>query len=49
MSRCRVALMGLEKVEFLWYAKRITLAAGAGYLGGIGTYLLQSQAAHLLM
>ena len=48
-SAAGVALMGLEKVEFLWYAKRITLAAGAGYLGGIGTYLLQSQAAHLLM
>lgn len=48
-SAAGVALMGLEKVEFLWYAKRISLAAGVGYLGGIGTYLLQSQAVHALM
>ena len=48
-SAAGVALMGLEKVEFLWYAKRISLAAAVGYLGGIGTYLAQTQAAHLLM
>eukprot|EP01038_Epipyxis_sp_PR26KG_P013263 gene13263-17769_t len=40
-SAAGVALMGLEKVDFLWYAKRITLSALAGYLGGIGVYLAQ--------
>jgi Na+/H+ antiporter NhaD/arsenite permease-like protein len=47
-SAAGVALMGLEKVEFLWYAKRVSLAALVGYLGGIGTYLAQTQALHLL-
>merc|ERR1711871_1903167 len=31
-SAAGVALMGLEKVEFLWYAKRISLSALVGYL-----------------
>ena len=42
-SAAGVALMGLEKVDFVWYAKNISLAAFAGYVGGIGMYLLQSQ------
>ena len=46
-SAAGVALMGLEKVEFLWYAKRISLSALVGYLGGIGVYLGQSQLSHL--
>eukprot|EP00968_Pinguiococcus_pyrenoidosus_P007875 scaffold536_cov250-Pinguiococcus_pyrenoidosus.AAC.24 len=37
-SAAGVALMGLEKVDFLWYAKRISLPAAAGYLAGIGAY-----------
>jgi len=41
-SAAGVALMGLEKVDFFWYFKKISLAALVGYLGGIGTYLLQS-------
>ena len=40
-SAAGVALMGLEKVDFLWYAKKISLPALAGYIGGIGMYLLQ--------
>eukprot|EP01039_Chlorochromonas_danica_P000491 gene491-530_t len=42
-SAAGVALMGLEKVDFMWYVKKITLAAGAGYLTGIGVYLAQNQ------
>jgi Na+/H+ antiporter NhaD/arsenite permease-like protein/CBS domain-containing protein len=38
-SAAGVALMGLEKVDFVWYAKKITLPAAAGYFGGIGCYL----------
>lgn len=32
--------MGMEKVDFLWYAKKITASAFAGYMGGIATYIL---------
>lgn len=41
-SASGVALMGLEKVDFLWYAKRISVGATAGYFAGIATYLAQS-------
>jgi len=40
-SAAGVALMGLEKVDFVWYFKNISFAAFAGYLAGVGTYLLQ--------
>lgn len=40
-SAAGVALMGLEKVDFVWYAKRISLPALAGYLAGIGAYFVQ--------
>ena len=64
-SAAGVALMGLEKVDFLWYkfkciktihtkcvnvirftcliryARKISLSALAGYLGGIAMYTLQ--------
>ena len=39
-SAAGVALMGLEKVDFLWYAKKVSLSAFVGYLGGIATYQL---------
>jgi Na+/H+ antiporter NhaD/arsenite permease-like protein len=38
-SAAGVALMGLEKVDFLWYAKKVTASAFIGYMGGIATYL----------
>lgn len=41
-SAAGVALMGLEKVDFMWYAKKITIGAAVGYLTGIGVYLAQS-------
>ena len=37
-SAAGVALMGLEKVDFLWYARKISMSAFAGYLGGIAMY-----------
>jgi Na+/H+ antiporter NhaD/arsenite permease-like protein len=40
-SAAGVALMGLENVDFLWYAKKISISAVIGYLGGIGMYSLQ--------
>jgi hypothetical protein len=36
-----VALMGFEKVDFLWYAKKVSLGAAVGYFVGVGTYLTQ--------
>jgi Na+/H+ antiporter NhaD/arsenite permease-like protein len=42
-SAAGVALMGMEKVDFLWYAKRVSLSALAGYVAGIGTYVALSQ------
>ncbi len=41
-SASGVALMGLEKVDFLWYFKKITLGATFGYFAGIAVYLAQS-------
>ena len=41
-SASGVALMGLEKVDFLWYAKKVSVGAAIGYFAGIATYLLQN-------
>lgn len=40
-SASGVALMGLEKVDFLWYAKKVSIGAAIGYFAGIATYLAQ--------
>eukprot|EP00595_Chromulina_sp_UTEXLB2642_P001747 CAMPEP_0196766272 /NCGR_PEP_ID=MMETSP1095-20130614/21339_1 /TAXON_ID=96789 ORGANISM="Chromulina nebulosa, Strain UTEXLB2642" /NCGR_SAMPLE_ID=MMETSP1095 /ASSEMBLY_ACC=CAM_ASM_000446 /LENGTH=493 /DNA_ID=CAMNT_0042127257 /DNA_START=650 /DNA_END=2131 /DNA_ORIENTATION=+ len=40
-SAAGVALMGLEKVDFLWYIKNISFSALIGYFGGIIVYLIQ--------
>lgn len=39
-SAAGVALMGLEKVDFLWYLRKISLIALIGYLAGIGLFVL---------
>ncbi|KAL3789916.1 hypothetical protein HJC23_010601 [Cyclotella cryptica] len=41
-SASGVALMGLEKVDFLWYARKVTVGATIGYFAGIATYLAQN-------
>jgi Na+/H+ antiporter NhaD/arsenite permease-like protein len=41
-SAAGVVFMGMEKVNFLWYLKRISLPALVGYFVGIGVYLLLS-------
>jgi len=41
-SASGVALMGLEKVDFLWYAKKISVGATVGYFAGIAAYLAQN-------
>ncbi|HEV7350693.1 sodium:proton antiporter NhaD [Telluribacter sp.] len=39
-SAAGVAVMGIEKLDFIWYIKRISLLALIGYLAGAGVYLL---------
>lgn len=39
-SAAGVAAMGLEKIDFIWYLKRISLLALAGYLSGALVYFL---------
>lgn len=41
-SAAGVAAMGMEKIDFIWYLKKITLIALIGYLAGCGTYLLMN-------
>ena len=45
-SAAGVAAMGLEKIEFFWYAKRIGPLAAAGYFAGIATYIMQYKMFH---
>ena len=40
-SAAGVILMGLERITFVWYLKRISLLALLGYFCGAGVYLLQ--------
>jgi Na+/H+ antiporter NhaD/arsenite permease-like protein len=39
-SAAGVAAMGMEKIEFGWYLKRISLLAALGYLAGAAVYLI---------
>ncbi len=40
-SAAGVAAMGLEKIEFVWYLRKIGPLALMGYLSGVAVYLLQ--------
>jgi len=40
-SAAGVAVMGLEKIDFIWYVKKITIWALIGYLAGAGVYILE--------
>ena len=40
-SAAGVAAMGIEKVNFIWYLKKIAWLALAGFAAGIGMFLLQ--------
>lgn len=39
-SAAGVAVMGLEKIDFVWYLKKISILALIGYFAGAGTYIL---------
>ena len=45
-SAAGVAAMGLEKIDFIWYVKKISGLALLGYLAGAGTFVLQYQLMH---
>ena len=45
-SAAGVAAMGLEKIDFFWYVKKISGLALIGYLAGAGVYVLQYQLMH---
>jgi Na+/H+ antiporter NhaD/arsenite permease-like protein len=45
-SAAGVAAMGLEKIDFFWYVRKISGLALAGYLAGAGVYVLQYQLMH---
>ena len=39
-SAAGVAIMGIFKIDFIWYLKKISFVALLGYLAGIGMYML---------
>jgi len=41
-SAAGVVVMGLERINFLWYLRVITPMAVAGYLAGAGVYIIQN-------
>jgi Na+/H+ antiporter NhaD/arsenite permease-like protein len=45
-SAAGVAAMGLEKIHFFWYVKRISGLALVGYFGGIAVYIAQYRLFH---
>ena len=45
-SAAGVAAMGLEKIHFFWYAKKIAPLALIGYFGGIAAYIVQYKLFH---
>ncbi len=45
-SAAGVAAMGLEKIDFIWYLKKISWIALVGYLAGAGVYYLQAMIVH---
>jgi len=47
-SAAGVAFMGMEKVDFGWYAKKVTPWAASGYFAGIGAYLVQTNGLNFL-
>lgn len=47
-SAAGVVVMGLEKINFIWYAKNISLMAFSGYIAGVGVYILQNYIIQLM-
>ncbi|MFC1734264.1 sodium:proton antiporter NhaD [candidate division KSB1 bacterium] len=45
-SAAGVAAMGMEKIDFIWYMKKISLLALVGYFAGAAAYYFQVQLTH---
>lgn len=45
-SAAGVAAMGMERIDFIWYMKRISLLALLGYFAGAGAFYLQQMFLH---
>ena len=45
-SAAGVAAMGLEKIDFIWYMKRISGLALLGYFAGAVVYIVQFKLLH---
>jgi Na+/H+ antiporter NhaD/arsenite permease-like protein len=45
-SAAGVAAMGMERIDFIWYLKRISLLALLGYVAGAAVYYVQSLFLH---
>jgi Na+/H+ antiporter NhaD/arsenite permease-like protein len=45
-SAAGVATMGMEKIDFIWYMKKISWIAALGYFAGCGAYLVIYQFIH---
>ena len=45
-SAAGVAAMGMEKIDFIWYLKKISLLALLGYVAGAAVYYLQTLILH---
>ena len=41
-SAAGVVVMGIEKITFVWYLKRVSILALIGYFSGIGAYIFQN-------
>jgi Na+/H+ antiporter NhaD/arsenite permease-like protein len=46
-SAAGVAAMGMEKIDFIWYLKRISLLALLGYFAGAAVYYVEALFIHL--
>jgi len=47
-SAAGVAAMGMEKIDFIWYLKKISLLAFLGYIAGVAAFYLQDVIVHSL-
>jgi Na+/H+ antiporter NhaD/arsenite permease-like protein len=45
-SAAGVAVMGIEKIDFMWYLKKVSLWALIGYLAGCGFYIAEMMLLH---
>jgi NhaD family Na+/H+ antiporter len=45
-SAAGVAAMGLEKIDFIWYLKKVSWLAALGYFAGAAAYLIEFQVSH---